>query len=247
MAKVNMVDKTERNLAAGERIREASKRIWEERRKKSQDAQFAWAIANWVPSEEKARGINKVIEAKKKELPPIQFANNWHGELNRIGFKAVWRHCQRYSTAFSIEDTRDAIAEVIADLWAEGELDSSLQRDKLDLSREEKIQFCRDVVNAYRRYIHPGKSQTDITLDVILGMEDYYQWHPEGPESQLEWIETKESLRRTLSNIDYAACHLLVQGYSKGQAARLLKVDRRTLRRRLDRLPSGKLLKILRA
>ena len=247
MAKVYMVDKTERNLAAGERIREASKRIWDERRKKSLDAQFAWALATWVPSEEQARGINKVIEAKKNALPTIPCANNWHGELNRIGFKAVWRHCQRYSTAFSIEDTRDAIAEVIADLWAEGELDSSLQRDKLDLSREEKIQFCRAVVNAYRRYIHPGKSQTDITLDVILGMEDYYQWHPEGPESQLEWIETKESLRRTLSNIDYAACHLLVQGYSKGQAARLLKVDRRTLRRRLDRLPSGKLLKILRA
>ena len=248
MAKVNKVDKTERNLAAGIRIRDRVKALWDERRKAYKEYQRAEAVASWVPSEELARGINKVIDAanKKKELP-IQFANNWHGELNRIGFKAVWRHCQRYSTAFSIEDTRDAIAEVIADLWAEGELDSSLQRDKLDLSREEKIQFCRDVVNAYRRYIHPGKSQTDITLDVILGMEDYYQWHPEGPESQLEWIETKESLRRTLSNIDYAACHLLVQGYSKGQAARLLKVDRRTLRRRLDRLPAGKLLKILRA
>ena len=102
MAKVK-VNKMERNLAAGERIREASKRIWEERRKKNQDAQFAWTIANWVPSEEKARGINKVIDAanKKKELP-VQFAENWHGELQRLGFKAIWRHCQRYGVAFSI-------------------------------------------------------------------------------------------------------------------------------------------------
>lgn len=240
------LDKMERNLAAGVRIRQSAKRIWDERRAKNQDAQFAWTIANWQPSEKLARGINKVIDAAKKKELPIQFADNWNGELQRIGFRAVWRHCQRYSTAFSLEDARDAIAEAIADLWAEGELDSSLQQDKLDLSRGEKIQFCRDVVNAYRRYIHPGKSQTDLTLDVILGMEEYYQWHPEGPESQLEWIELKESLKQTLSRTDYAACHLLLQGYSKGQVAGMLKLARKTLRRRLDRLPSGKLLRILR-
>lgn len=245
MARSKM-DKMERNLAAGVRIRQSAKRIWDERRAKNQDAQFAWTIANWQPSEKLARGINKVIDAAKKKELPIQFADNWNGELQRIGFRAVWRHCQRYSTAFSLEDARDAIAEAIADLWAEGELDSSLQQDKLDLSRGEKIQFCRDVVNAYRRYIHPGKSQTDLTLDVILGMEEYYQWHPEGPESQLEWIELKESLKQTLSRTDYAACHLLLQGYSKGQVAGMLKLARKTLRRRLDRLPSGKLLRILR-
>lgn len=240
------LDKMERNLAAGVRIRQSAKRIWDERRAKNQDAQFAWTIANWQPSEKLARGINKVIDAAKKKDLPIQFAKNWNGELQRIGFRAVWRHCQRYSTAFSLEDARDAIASAIADLWAEGELDSSLQQDKLDLSREEKIQFCRDVVNAYRRYIHPGKSQTDLTLDVILGMEEYYQWHPEGPESQLEWIELKESLKQTLSRTDYTVCHLLIQGYSKGQIAGMLKLARKTLRRRLDRLPSGKLLRILR-
>jgi hypothetical protein len=245
MAKVK-VNKMERNLAAGERIREASKRIWEERRKKNQDAQFAWTIANWVPSEEKARGINKVIEAKKKELPPIQFAKNWNGELQRLGFKAIWRHTKRYGIAFSLEDTRDAIAEAVASLWEEGKLQASLEHDALSLSREDKIQFCWTVVNAYRRYIHPGKKQSEITLEVILGMEEFYQWRPSGPEAELRWIELKESLRQTLSNIDYATCQLLLQGYSKGQAARLLKLDRRTLRRRLDRLPAGKLLKILR-
>ena len=247
MTKVNKVDKTERNLAAGIRIREATKKVWDERRKKSQDEQFAWTIANWVPSEELARGINKVIDAsnKKKELP-VQFAENWHGELQRLGFKAVWRHCQRYAVVFSLEDTRDAIAEAVASLWEEGKLQASLEHDALSLSREDKIQFCWTVVNAYRRYIHPGKKQSEITLEVILGMEEFYQWRPNSPEEELNWIELKESLRQTLSKTDYAACQLLLQGYSNWQAARLLKIDRRTLRRRLDRLPSGKLLKILR-
>jgi hypothetical protein len=245
MAKVKL-DKMERNLAAGERIREASKRIWDERRKKSQDAQFAWTIANWVPSEELARGINKVIEAKKKELPPIQFAKNWHGELQRLGFKAIWRHCQRYSIIFSLEDARDAIAEAVANLFEEGKLQASLEQNKLSLEREKKIMFCWDAIHAYRRYIHPGKKQSDVALDVILGMEEFYQWRPAGPEAELSWIELKESLRQTLTRTDYAACHLILQGYSKGEAARLLKMDRRTIRRRLDRLPSGKLLKILR-
>lgn len=197
--------------------------------------------------ERKFRGINVILEAanRKKEVP-IQFAENWHGELNRIGFKAVWRHCKRYSIVFSLEDTRDAIAEVIASLWEEGKLEASLEHDALSLSREDKRQFCWDVVNAYRRYIHPGKKESEFTLDVILGTESYYQWQPSRPEEELEWIELKESLRQTLSRTDYTACHLLLQGYSKGQAARLLKLDRRTLRRRLDRLPSGKLLKILR-
>jgi AraC-like DNA-binding protein len=197
----------------------------------------------------KVRGINVILDAskRKKELPPIQFAKNWNGELQRIGFRAVWRHCQRYSTAFSIEDTRDAIAEVIADLWERGKLEASLKQNKLDLSREEKIQFCRDVVNAYRRYLHEGKkSQAHLTLDVILGMDDFYQWRPSDPEAELRWIELKESLRQTLSRTDYAACQLILQGYSRDEVAGMLKMARRTLRRRFDRLPAGKLLKILR-
>lgn len=246
MARSKM-DKMERNLAAGIRLRQSAKEVWNERRRKSQDAQFAWAIANWVPSEELARGINKVIEAKKKELPPIQFAKNWNGELQRIGFKAVWRHCQRYSTAFSIEDTRDAIAEVIASLWEQGKLEASLQQDKLMLAQEERIQFCRSVVNAYRRLIHADqKTKAETTLDIILGMGYFYQWRPGRPEDELRWIELKESLRQTLSPIDYTACHLILQGYSRDEVSGMLKMARRTLRRRLDRLPSGKLLRILR-
>ena len=237
------MDREERNLEASVRIREAAKAVWEERRKAYQEHQRARAVAKWVPSEELIRGISKVTA--KKEIP-IQFAANWNGELQRIGYRCVWRHCNRYGTAFSLEDVRDAIAEAVASLWEEGKLQDSLEENKLSLSREDRIQFCRDVVNAYRRLIHPGKSQTDVALDVILGTEEYYQWRPEGPEEELSWLETKESLRQTLSRIDYAACHLLIQGYSKGQAARLLKMDRTTLRRRLDRLPSGKLLRILR-
>lgn len=241
------VNKEERCFHAAVKIREAAKEVWAERRRKSQDAQFAWAIANWVPSEELARGINKVLDAskRKKELP-VQFAENWHGELQRLGFKAIWRHCQRYGVAFSIEDVRDAIAEAVANLFEEGKLEASLEQNKLSLEREKKIMFCWDAIHAYRRYIHPGKKQSDVTLDVILGAEDYYQWRPEGPESLLGWVELKESLRQTLSRTDYAACQLLLQGYNKEQVAKLLKIDRRTLRRRLDRLPSGKLLKILR-
>jgi len=248
MAKRKKIDKEERCFHAAVRRRDRVKALWEERRKKNQDAQFAWAVANWQPSEELARGVNKILDAanKKKELP-IQFAENWHGELQRIGFKAVWRHCKRYSIAFSLEDARDAIAEAVANLWEQGKLQASLEHDALSLEREEKIRFCWDTVNAYRRYIHEGKkTQTDSTLDLILGTEKYYQWRPEGPESLLGWVELKESLRQTLTRVDYAACQLLLQGYSKGQAARLLKMDRRTIRRRLDRLPAGKLLKILR-
>lgn len=246
MAKVNKVDREERILNAASMLRESAKRIWDERRAKNQDAQFAWTIANWVPSEELARGINKVLDAskRKKELP-VQFAENWHGELQRLGFKAIWRHCQRYGVAFSIEDVRDAIAEAVASLWEEGKLQASLEQNKLSLEREKKIMFCWDAIHAYRRYIHPGKKQSEITLDVILGMEEFYQWRPAGPEEELNWVELKESLRQTLSNMDYAACHLILQGYSKGQVAGLLKIDRRTLRRRLDRLPAGKMLKIL--
>ena len=243
------VNKEERCFHAAVRIREAAKEVWDERRKAYKEYQRAKAVANWVPSEELARGMNVILDAanKKKELP-IQFADNWHGELQRLGFKAVWRHCNRYGVAFSLEDTRDAVAEAVANLWEAGELDSSLEFDKLDLSREEKVRFCWDAIRAYRRLIHEGKkTQSDSTLDIILGTERYYQWRPESPESALSWIELKESLRQTLTRADYAACHLLLQGYSKGQVAGLLKMDRRTLRRRLDRLPSGKLLRILRA
>lgn len=241
------VNKEERCFHAAVKIREAAKEVWDERRKKNQDAQFAWTIANWQPSQEKARGINKVIDAanKKKEFP-IQFAENWNGELQRLGYKAIWRHCQRYGVAFSIEDVRDAIAEAVANLFEEGKLQASLEQNKLSLEREKKIMFCWDAIHAYRRYIHPGKKQSDVALDVILGMEEFYQWRPAGPEAELSWIELKESLRQTLTRTDYAACHLILQGYSKGEAARLLKLDRRTLRRRLDRLPAGKLLRILR-
>jgi len=198
--------------------------------------------------ERKTRGINVILEGreKKRELP-IQFANNWSGELHRIGFKAVWRHCYRFGVHFSLEDTRDAIASAIASLWEEGKLQASLEHEKLMLAQEERIQFCRNVVKAYRRYIHSsGKTQTDITLDVILGTEKYYQWRPQSPEEQLEWIELKESLKQTLSRADYVACQLILQGYTREEAAALLKIDRRTLRRRLDRLPAGKLLRILR-
>lgn len=241
------VNKEERCFHAAVKIREASKRIWDERRKAYQAYQRALAIASWEPSEKLARGINKVIDAanKKKELP-VQFAENWHGELNRIGFKAIWRHCKRYSIIFSLEDARDAIAEAVANLFEEGKLQASLEQNKLSLEREKKIMFCWDAIHAYRRYIHPGKKQSDVALDVILGMEEFYQWRPAGPEAELNWIDLKESLKQTLTRTDYAACHLILQGYSKGEAARLLKMDRRTIRRRLDRLPSGKLLKILR-
>ena len=246
MAKRKKVDREERITIAAIKRRHKVKALWEERRKKSQDAQFAWTIANWVPSEELARGINKVLDAAKKKELPVQFAENWHGELQKLGFKAIWRHCQRYSIVFSLEDARDAIAEAVANLFEEGKLQASLEHDALSLEREEKIRFCWEAIRAYRRYIHPGKKQSEFTLDVILGTERYYQWRPESPEKQLEWIELKESLRQTLTRVDYAACQLLLQGYSKGEAARLLKMDRRTIRRRLDRLPSGKLLKILR-
>jgi len=198
--------------------------------------------------ERKVRGIDVILKAadrKKKEIP-IQFAPNWNGELNRIGYKAVWRHCHRYNIPFSLEDMRDAAAEVVADFFEQGKLDSSLEENKLNLSQEEKIQFCREVVNAYRRQIHFGrKTQAETTLDVIIGMGRYYQWRPNSPEYELEWIETKESLRQVLSRMDYATCQLLIQGYSKEEVAEILKVTRRTLRRRLDRLPSGKLLRIL--
>ncbi len=243
------MDKMERSLAAGVRLRQSAKKVWDERRKAYKEYQRAKAVANWQPSEELARGMNVVLDAsrKKKEELPIRFAENWHGELQRIGFRAVWRHCNRYSIAFSLEDARDAIAEAVANLWEQGKLQATLEHDALSLEREEKIRFCWDTVNAYRRYIHEGKkTQTDSTLDLILGTEKYYQWRPEGPESLLGWVELKESLRQTLTRVDYAACQLLLQGYSKGQAARLLKMDRRTIRRRLDRLPAGKLLKILR-
>ena len=198
--------------------------------------------------ERKVRGINVVLEGreKKRELP-LQFANNWHGELHRIGYKAVWKHCYRYGISFSIEDVRDAIAEVVAKFWEQGKLEDSIEQNKLTLAQEDKVHFCRNVVNAYRRYIHSsGKTQTDITLDVILGVEKYYQWRPQSPEEQLEWIELKESLRQTLTQVDYAACHLILQGYSRDEIAETLKITRRTLRRRLDRLPSAKLLRILR-
>jgi DNA-directed RNA polymerase specialized sigma24 family protein len=200
--------------------------------------------------ERKVRGIDVIVKAaerkKKREQLPLQFAPNWHGELYRLGFKAIWRHCQRYTVAFSLEDTRDAIAEVIADHWEKGKLQASLERDELSFSKEDKRQFCWDTVNAYRRQLHAGKKTQAGALDIILGMGHYYQWRPEKPEDELEWIELKESLRQTLSRADYIACQLLLQGYSRDEIAETLKITRRTLRRRLDRLPAGKLLRILR-
>ena len=185
------------------------------------------------------------LERKKQEAP-VQFAPNWNGELNRIGYRCIWRHCYRYGIAFSVEDVRDAIAETVAKFWEEGKLQATLKEDKLSLEREDKILFCRNVVNAYRRYIHSsGKSQAETTLDLIVGIEKFYQWRPGRPEEELSWVELKESLRQVLSRKDYAACQLLLQGYTKEQVADLLHVDRRTLRRRLDRLPAGKLLRIL--
>ena len=199
--------------------------------------------------EKKVRGIDVIVKAaerKKKKEVPLQFAPNWSGELHRIGYRCIWRHTKRYTVAFSLEDARDAIAEVIANFFEQGKLQRTLQQDKLSLSKEEMIHFCREVVSAYRRFIHSGKTQTDVTLDVILGTERFYQWRPDGPETALNWIELKESLRQTLTRADYAACQLLIQGYTKGETARILKLNRVTLRRRLDRLPSGKLLRILR-
>jgi len=135
----------------------------------------------------------------------------------------------------------------VANFWEEGKLDSSIQQNKLSLEREDKILFCREAVNAYRRYIHSGKkTQAETTLDLIVGIEKFYQWRPGRPEEELSWVELKESLRQTLARTDYAACHLLLQGYSQEEVAEMLKINRRTLRRRLDRLPSGRLLKILR-
>ncbi len=197
--------------------------------------------------EKKVRGIDVILRAgrKKKKEVPVRFADNWHGELYRIGFGAIQRHCQRYIIPFSLEDARDAIAEVVASLWEEGKLQATLEQGKLSLEEEDKVRFCWDAVNAYRRFIHPGKTKADVSLDIILGMGRYYQWRPGSPESELEWVETKESLRQVLSRGDYAACQLLVQGYSKEEVAEILKVTRRTLRRRLDRLPSGRLLRIL--
>lgn len=199
--------------------------------------------------ERKTRGINVVLDAskKKKREIPIRFADNWHGDLYRIGLRAIERHCSRYGITLNLEDSRDAVADVIADLWEEGKLQASLQQDKLNLSQEERIQFCRSVVNAYRRLIHADqKTKAETTLDIILGMGYFYQWRPGRPEDELRWIELKESLRQTLSTIDYTACHLILQGYSRDEVSGMLKMARRTLRRRLDRLPSGKLLRILR-
>jgi hypothetical protein len=200
--------------------------------------------------ERKVRGIDVIVKAaerKKKRELPLQFANNWSGELHRIGYRCTWRHCFRYSIPFSLEDTRDSIAEAIASLWEAGKLQATLEQGKLSLEEEDKINFCREVVNVYRRLIHANKkSQAEFTLDVIVGPEKHYQWRPNRPEEEISWIETKESLKQTLSRLDYATCQLLIQGYSQGEVAKMLKVNRRTLRRRLDRLPSGRLLRILR-
>ena len=198
--------------------------------------------------EKKVRGIDVILRAaerkKNKELP-LQFAPNWHGELYRIGFGTIQRHCQRYGVVFSTEDARDAVAETVADFFGEGKLDSSIQQNKLNLSQEDKRHFSWETINAYRRYIHHGKTKAD-ALDIILGTAKFYQWRPNSPQEELEWIELKESMRQTLNRADYAACQLLLQGYTKGETARLLKLNRVTLRRRLDRLPSGRLLRILR-
>ena len=198
--------------------------------------------------EQKVRGIDVILRAaerKKKKEVPVQFAKNWHGDLYRLGYRAIQHHCQRYTVVFSLEDARDAVAEVVADLWEKGKLQASLERDELSFSKEDKRQFCWDTVNAYRRLIHEGKKTQPDALDIILGMGHYYQWRPERPEDALEWIELRESLRQTLGRMDYVACHLILQGYSRDEIAEILKVTRRTLRRRLDRLPSGKLLRIL--
>jgi len=199
--------------------------------------------------ERKVRGIDIIVKAaerKKKRELPLQFAPNWSGELNRIGFRAIWRHTKRYTIAFSLEDARDAVAEAVASLWEQGKLQASIEQGNLMLAQEDKVNFCRNVVNAYRRYIHAGKkSQAETTLDLIVGTGNYYQWRPGRQEEELEWIELKESLRQTLTRVDYAACQLILQGYNKEEVAETLKMDRRTLRRRLDRLPSGKLLRIL--
>ena len=198
--------------------------------------------------EQKVRGIDVILRAaerKKKKEVPVQFAKNWHGDLYRLGYRAIQHHCQRYTVVFSMEDARDAVAEVVANFWEEGKLQATLERSELVLSKEDKRQFCHSVVNAYRRYIHEGKKTQPDALDIILGMGHYYQWRPESPEEELGWIELKESLRQTLSRMDYVACHLILQGYSRDEIAEILKVTRRTLRRRLDRLPSGKLLRIL--
>jgi len=200
--------------------------------------------------ERKVRGIDIIVKAaerkKNKKEVPVKFAENWHGDLYRLGYRAIQHHCQRYGVLLSIEDTRDAIAEVVADLWEEGKLHASAEENKLSLSKEDKRHFCHSVVNAYRRCIHEGKKSQADALDIILGMGHYYQWRPDGPEAALGWVELKESLKQTLSRADYVACQLILQGYNKEEVAETLKMDRRTLRRRLDRLPSGRLLKILR-
>ena len=124
------VDKVKRNLDAGFKLREAANRVWAERRKTYQAFQRAKAVANWQPSEELSRGINVILDAanKKKQELPVRFAENWHGELQRIGYKAVWRHCNRYGIAFSLEDVRDAIAEVIAPFGKKGSFKLPLSR-----------------------------------------------------------------------------------------------------------------------
>ena len=61
---------------------------------------------------------------RMKEELPVQFAKNWNGELHRIGFKSIWRHCNRYVVAFSLEDARDAVAEAVAKFFEEGKLNS---------------------------------------------------------------------------------------------------------------------------
>jgi len=198
--------------------------------------------------EKKVRGIDVILRAaerkKNKKEVPVKFAENWHGELYRIGFGTIQRHCQRYGVVFSIEDARDAVAETVADFFEEGKLDSSIQQNNLNLSQEDKRQFSWETINAYRRYIHHGKTKAD-ALDIILGTAKFYQWRPDGPEAALNWIELKESLKQTLTRADYIACQLLLQGYTKGETARLLKLNRVTLQRRFNRLPAGKLLRIL--
>ena len=198
--------------------------------------------------ERKVRGIDVIVKAaerKKKRELPLQFANNWSGELHRIGYRCTWRQWFRYSIPFSLEDARDAVAETVADFFGEGKLDSSIQQNKLNLSQEDKRHFSWETINAYRRYIHHGKTKAD-ALDIILGTAKFYQWRPNRPEEEISWIELKESLKQTLSATDYAICQLLLQGYNKEEAAGMMKITRRTLRRRLDRLPSGNLLRILR-
>lgn len=174
------------------------------------------------------------------------FTDSVLGDLHKVCYNAINRHCRNYGLKIDMQITADAAQEAITECL-ELEILRHEDIEERKLAFIQVIALSRKTVNAYRRELHKTNAEEFISTVLDEGEERsvLIEGHYPSPGRALEVRDMMDDLRDTLHFIPggYEVILGLAYGLTQKEVAENLRVARKTVARRVgyvqDKLTTG--------